>query len=128
MWPGGDRWPGEWSSTVVDSLNLCGIPGFLLVSIMGRGGDAVLSLSFSCCKWAGSRSCTRFMGLIFAANCAAACIFMWSNQIWRGGMPDSICMAWIGVVVNTGSIILRDLFCILLIFFDLALLAVPPYR
>jgi len=68
-------------SCIVDSLNFFGMPNLLLVGITGRGGGMASCLSTSCCRWAGSHSCTRFVGLIFAASHAAACRFMWSSWI-----------------------------------------------
>ena len=41
---------------------------------------------------------------------------MWFSRIWSGGIPDSICIACKGVVLNTGKIVLRHLFCMVSIF------------
>ena len=103
-------------SCIVEDLNLFGMPGFLLAGVMGRGGGVVSCLPASHCRWAGSRSCMGFVRSVFAANHAAACCFMWFSQMWSGGTPDSTCMACIGVVVKTGIIVLRHLFCIFSIF------------
>ncbi len=104
-------------SCIVDFLNFLSMPDFLLVGITGRGGGAALCLSASHCRWVSSCSCTRFVELIFAASHTAAHCSMWSSRIWRGGVPDSTCMVCISVVVKTGSIVLRNLFCIFTILF-----------
>ena len=65
---------------IVDSLNLFGIPGFL-VGITGRGGGVLSCLSISRCKWTGRRLCTGFVGSIFAASRAAARCITWSSRI-----------------------------------------------
>src|ERR1700679_791317 len=60
------------TTCIVDSLNLFGMPGFLLVGLMGRGEGAALCLPASRCKWTGSRSCTGFVVSTLATNLAAA--------------------------------------------------------
>ncbi len=104
-------------SCIVDSLNLFGMPGFLLVGTMGRGGGAASCLSASHCRCTGSRSCTGFVRLVFVTSHTAACCFIWFSWNCRGGIPDLTCIVCIGVVLKTGSIILRHLFCMLSIFF-----------
>ena len=57
-----------------------------------------------------------FVRSIFTASCTAAHCFIWFSHIWSGGTPDSICIACMGVVLKTGNIVLRHLFCIVSIF------------
>ena len=63
-------------SCIVEILNLRGIPGFLLVGFIGRGGGVSWSIPASCCMRAGSRVWIGFVGSIFAASLTAAHHFM----------------------------------------------------
>src|SRR5258706_2098344 len=111
---------------IVDSLNLFGMPGFLLVGMMGRGGGVASCPSASRCRCAGSHSCTGFIRSVFLASCAAACCFIWFSWNCRGRIPDLTCIACIGVVLKTGSIVLRHLFCMPSIFFICPFLLFHP--
>jgi hypothetical protein len=63
-------------SCIVDSLNLFGMPGLLLVGFVGRNGGFVVCLLFSLRSWVGSQLYMGFVGSILTANHAAACCFM----------------------------------------------------
>ena len=50
-------------SRIVDSLNIFGMPDFLLAGIMGRGGGSASCLPATGRRWTGIRSCTGFVGV-----------------------------------------------------------------
>ena len=55
----------------IDSLNLLGMPSFLFISFMGRGGVGVVCLLLLLHSWIGSHLWIGFVGLILTASCAA---------------------------------------------------------
>ena len=92
------------------TVGLFGMLGFLLASLMGRGGVTAVHLLFPLRSCIGGHSWMGFVRSIFTASHAAARCFMWFSHIWSGGTPDSICIACMGVMLKTGNIILRHLF------------------
>ena len=65
----------------IDSLNLLGMPSFLFISFLGRGGVGVVCLLLLLHSWIGSHLWIGFVGLILTASCAAAHCFMWFSHI-----------------------------------------------